>query len=91
MEFPAKQHEIDGILKTLQEAKRYSGLGPDDPSVIELERIMMTKVAELEAAKTAAAQAFEEAHLEPRSVLLAAEEDASVPGSDRTAEISADG
>ena len=58
MEFKIKQQEIDGILKTLDEAKRYSGLGPDDPAVVELERIMIAKVAELEAAKTEAAKAL---------------------------------
>ena len=56
MDIGASQREIDAILKTLDEAKRYSGLGADDPAVIALESIMLTKVAELEAAKTAAAQ-----------------------------------
>ena len=62
MDFPAKQQEIEAMLKTLDEAKRYSGLRPDDPAVVELERIMLTKVAELEAAKTEASQALEESH-----------------------------
>jgi hypothetical protein len=75
MEFTEKQREIDAILKTLDEAKRYSGLGADDPSVIELERIMMAKVTELEAAKIVAAQAVEAAPPDPPPVLFAATEE----------------
>jgi hypothetical protein len=89
MNFPVKQQEIDAILKTLDEAKRYSGLRSDDPAMLELERIMMTKVAELESAKTEAAQALEERHadrakeLEPSSILFAAIEDDAVPAPSR--------
>lgn len=50
----AAQKEIDSILKTLNEVKQNSGFGPDDPSVIALEKIMLAKVAALEAAKVAA-------------------------------------
>lgn len=61
MDFSAAQQEIDAILTTLEKAKRYSGLGPDDPAVAELERIMLTKVAQLEAMKTESAQKLESA------------------------------
>ena len=60
MNIAAAKTEIDAILNVLEEAKRYSGLGPHDPAVLELERIMLRKVAELEAAKTEAVQAIEE-------------------------------
>lgn len=69
MDFKIKQQEIDGILKTLDEAKRYSGLGPDDPAVVELERIMIAKVAELEAAKTEAVQALGPVGPEPAATV----------------------
>ena len=52
----AAQKEIDSILKTLDEAKQHSGLGPDDPSVIALEKIMLAKVAALEADKVTVVQ-----------------------------------
>lgn len=56
MALQAAQKEIDSILKTLNEAKQQSGLGPDDPSVIALEKIMLAKVAALEVAKVTAVQ-----------------------------------
>ena len=43
----ARQH-IEAIKKTLEEAKSSSGLGPEDPSVIALEKILLTRIAELE-------------------------------------------
>ncbi len=49
------QEEIDAVRKVLEEAKSYSGLGPDDPSVVALEQIMNDKIDALEAAKTHAA------------------------------------
>lgn len=52
----AAQKEIDSILKTLNEVKRNSGFGSDDPSVIALEEIMLAKVAALEADKVTAVQ-----------------------------------
>lgn len=51
MNFLTAQQEIDSILRTLDEAEQYSGLGRDDPSVMALEEIMLAKVAALEAAK----------------------------------------
>lgn len=51
------QREVESILKTLNEAEQYSGLGRDEPSVIALEEIMLRKVAALEAAKLKADQA----------------------------------
>lgn len=56
MDSQAAQKEIDSVLKTLNEAKQNSGLGPDDPSVTALEKIMLAKVAALEAAKVTAVQ-----------------------------------
>jgi hypothetical protein len=57
MDFEDAQREIDAIRKTLNEAKNSPALGPNDPAVIELERIMVIRVAELEAAKTEARDA----------------------------------
>jgi hypothetical protein len=57
MDFVDAQRQIDAIMKTLNEAKNSSALGPNDPAVVELERIMLTRVAELEAAKTEAREA----------------------------------
>lgn len=48
------QAQIEAMIKTLNEAKSYSGLGPDDPSVIELERIILSKIGELAASSSAA-------------------------------------
>lgn len=78
MDFRAAQHEIDSILKTLTEAEQYSGLGPDDPSVMALERIMLAKVATLEEAKlkalkvseTAASEQAEEETANPETPLF---------------------
>ncbi|WP_162601898.1 hypothetical protein [Occallatibacter savannae] len=39
--------QIEAIRKVLEEAKAYSGLGPNDPSVIALEQIMSNKITEL--------------------------------------------
>jgi hypothetical protein len=57
MDFEDAQREIDAIRKTLNEAKNSLALGPNDPAVIELERIVVIRVAELEAAKTEARDA----------------------------------
>lgn len=53
MDGQAAQQEIDSILKAFNEARQQSGLGPDDPSVIALEKIILAKVGALEAAKLA--------------------------------------
>lgn len=81
------QQEIDSILKILNEAKQYSGLGPNDPAVVALEQIMLAKVAVLEAANVAANTAASPAALETASeqsappevppLLLAVEDEAS--------------
>lgn len=65
MDFAAAQQDIDAILKVLNEAKQYSGLGSDDPSVIALEQIMLGKVAVLEAAKLQAVQIADAVALDP--------------------------
>jgi hypothetical protein len=62
MDFEDAQQQIDAILKTLNEAKNSAALGPDDPAVIELERIMLARVAELEAAKDEARNAVTMEH-----------------------------
>ncbi|HEY2473126.1 MAG TPA: hypothetical protein VGI45_35425 [Terracidiphilus sp.] len=61
------QTQIEVMKKTLNEAKSYSGLGPDDPAVIELERIIQNKIAELAAssAKTSADNSASEAASDP--------------------------
>lgn len=59
MDFRAAQQEIDSLLKILNEAEQYSGLGPDDPSVMALEQIMLAKVAALEEAKLKALKVSE--------------------------------
>ena len=59
MDLREAQEQIDAIRKTLEEATAYSGLGPHDPSVTALEKIMLTRVAQLEAAKTGTAQITE--------------------------------
>ena len=82
MDSRAIQHEIDAILQTLDKAKQYAGLGPGDPSVIALERIMLDKVAELEALKTEDAQALHASQPDPAvPSLLAGIEEASDPHS----------
>jgi hypothetical protein len=57
MDFEEAQRQIDAILTTLKAAKNSASLGPNDPAVIELDRIMLARVAELEAAKTEAQDA----------------------------------
>ena len=81
MDSRAIQHEIDAILQTLDKAKQYAGLGPGDPSVIALERIMLDKVAELEALKTEDAHALHASQPDPAAPSLAGIEEASDPHS----------
>ena len=45
------QRQIDSIRNALQKAKNSGMLPPNDPALVELERIMLKKVGELEAAK----------------------------------------
>jgi hypothetical protein len=52
MDFVQAKAQIETTLKTLNEAKSYSGFGPNDAAVLELERIMLARTAELEAAKS---------------------------------------
>ena len=61
MDISAFQQEIDASLTTLNAAKAYAGLGPEDPAVIALEQIMMAKVAALEAAKMKALEELQKA------------------------------
>lgn len=56
MVFEQAQTHIEAMIKTLNEAKSYSGLGPDDPSVIELERIIHAKIADLAASSSQASE-----------------------------------
>lgn len=56
MVFRQAQAHIETMIKTLNEAKSYSGLGPDDPAVIELERIIQAKIAELAASSIAGSE-----------------------------------
>lgn len=58
MDFEYAQKEIDSIQTILEVAKTSAALGPNDPAVIELERILIRKVGELEAAKTEARDAI---------------------------------
>jgi len=64
MVFEEPQAHIDAMMKTLNEAKASSGLGADDPAVIELERIIQSKIAELQSAELQASGA-QAALLEP--------------------------
>lgn len=54
MDFENAQKAIASILSMLKEAKESAALGPNDPAVVELERIMIRKVGEIEAAETEA-------------------------------------
>jgi hypothetical protein len=58
MDLEDSQREIAAIQGTLNEARDSPALGPNDPAVIELERIMLSKIAELKALKTEARDAF---------------------------------
>lgn len=51
MVFEGPQAHIDAMMRTLNEAKTSSGLGADDPAVLELERIIKSKIAELQSAE----------------------------------------
>src|SRR6516225_1877142 len=50
MDFDDEQRQINHIQRMLKEAKESEPLGPSDPAVIELERVLIRKVEFLEAA-----------------------------------------
>jgi len=53
---PPSAATIDGLKTTLQQVEQQSGLTPDDSSLVELKRILLGKIAELEAEKLFNAQ-----------------------------------
>lgn len=63
MDIGYAQRQIDSLQETLKKAKESAVLAPNDPGILELERIMLRTAGELEAAKAEARNEDSCAHL----------------------------
>jgi hypothetical protein len=52
----------EALRSTLQMVEQQCGLAPDDPGLVELKRILLNRIAELEAVEAASEQSAREPH-----------------------------